>query len=165
LEKLKALSTGTKLVLVAGPLLFLSLFFDWQTAHIDYGPAGVAKIPEDGWDVWGLLIGALTIATITLVVLRRLTEVEMAGDVPWDGIVLGLAATTFAVAVFKNLTDAYSTWASYGFVGLAGVVAVGAYLDWARERRAGKSPLLRRKEPGGQSKSLTSSTRSSPGPS
>ena len=31
MERMKALSRGTKLVLVAGPLLFISLFFNWQT--------------------------------------------------------------------------------------------------------------------------------------
>jgi len=146
LEKLKALTTGSKLVLVAGPLLFLSLFFNWQTAHVDYGPAGVAKIPEDGWDVWGLLIGVLTIVTVTLVVLRRLTEVELSDDAPWDGITLGLAGATFALAVLKNLTDAYSTYPSYGFVALAGVMAAGTYLEWARHRRESSSALSPRRK-------------------
>ena len=144
-EKIKALSRGSKLVLVAGPILFVSLFFDWQTLHVDYGPAGVAEVPQDGWDAWGLLIGLLTIATVTLVVLRRLTEVEMSENVPWDRLTLGLAAAGFAIAMLKNLTDDYSTWASYGFVALAGVMALGTYLDWARERRASRSPLRRRK--------------------
>ena len=59
MEKFKALSRGTQLVLVAGPLLFLSLFFTWQTLAVDYGPAGIAEPPQDGWDAWGLLIGML----------------------------------------------------------------------------------------------------------
>jgi hypothetical protein len=144
-EKIKALSRGSKLVLVAGPIVFVSLFLDWQTLHVDYGPAGVAEVPQDGWDAWGLLVGVLTMATVTLVVLRRLTEVEMSDKVPWDGLTLGLAAAAFVLAVLKSVTDDYSTWASYGFVALAGLTALGAYLDWARERRESRSPLLRRK--------------------
>lgn len=144
-EKIKALPRGSKLALVAGPALFLSLFFTWQDVHVDYGPAGVAVVPLDGWDFWGLLVGALTLATVTLLVLRRLTEVEMSESVPWDSLTLGLAAAAFAFAAVKNLTDDYSTWASYAFVALAAVMALGAYLDWAGERRESRNPLLRRK--------------------
>ena len=145
MEKLKALSRGTKIVLVAGPLLFLSMFFNWQTLRIDYGPSGVAKVPQDGWDAWGLLLALLVLATVTLVVLRRLTEVELSEDVPWDGVILGLGCAVFGIAVLKNLTDDYSTRASYGFVALACAVAVGAYMDWAEERGVSRNPLLRRK--------------------
>ena len=74
----------------AGPLLVLSLFFTWQNVKVDYGPAGVADLPQDGWDAWGLLIAVLALTAVTLVVLRRLTEVEMSEDVPWESIVLAL---------------------------------------------------------------------------
>jgi len=145
MERFKALSRGTKLILAAGPVLFFSLFFNWQTLRIDYGPAGIAPQPQDGWDVWGLLIALLVIATVTLVVLHRMTEVEMSEDVPWETVTFGLGSTTFALAVLKNLTDAGSTWASYGFVALAGVVAAGAYLNWA-ETRTTRNPLLGRRK-------------------
>ena len=52
----KALSRGSQIVLVAGPLLFGSLFFTWQNLEVDYGRAGVATISLDGWDAWGLLL-------------------------------------------------------------------------------------------------------------
>lgn len=145
MESIKALSRGTKLVLVAGPVLFFSLFFDWQTLKIDYGPAGIADQPQDGWDAWGLLIALLAIATVTLVVLVYLTEVEMSDDVPWETVVLGLGGATFALAVVKNLTDANSTWSSYGFVALAGALAAGAYLDWAYTHTT-RNPLLGRRK-------------------
>jgi hypothetical protein len=144
MERFKALSTGTKLILAAGPLLFVSLFMNWQDLRVDYGRAGIAILPQDGWDAWGLLIALLVAATVTLVVISRMTEVEMAEDVPWEKVMLGLGAATFAVAILKNLTDADSTWASYGFVALAGVVALGTYLNWA-ETRTTRNPLLGRK--------------------
>ena len=145
MERIKALSRGTKLVLAAGPVLFLSLFFNWQTLQIDYGPAGVASQPQDGWDAWGLLIALLVIATVTIVVLVRLSEVEMSEDVPWESVALGLGGATFALAVLKSLTDANSTWASYGFVALAGALAVGTYLNWA-DTRTTRNPLLGRRK-------------------
>jgi len=145
MERIKALSRGTKLVLVAGPVLFMSLFFNWQMLQVDYGPAGIAELPHDGWDVWGLLMALLVIATVTLVVLRHLTEVEMSEDVNWEAVMLGLGGTTFALAVLKNLTDANSTWASYAFVAFAAVLAAGTYLNWA-ETRTSKNPLLSRRK-------------------
>ena len=141
MAKFKALSRGTQLVLVAGPLLFLSLFFTWQNIAVDYGRAGVAKVALDGWDAWGLLLALLVIATIVLVVLRTLSNVEMSEDVPWSTICFGLGVAVLVVALAKNLTDAGSSWASYGFVALAGVVAAGTYLDWAAERRPSRAPL------------------------
>jgi hypothetical protein len=148
MAKFKALSRGTQLVLVGGPLLFLSLFFTWQNVAVDYGRAGarvVAKMSLDGWDAWGLLLALLVIGTVVLVVLRTLTEVEMSEDVPWLTICFGLGVMVFAVALLKNLTDAGSSWASYAFVALAGVVAAGTYLDWAAERRPARAPLGRKR--------------------
>ena len=147
MERFKPLSRGTKLVLVAGPVLFFSLFFNWQTLRIDYGQAGIATQPQDGWDAWGLLIAMLVIATVTLVVLVDMTEVDMSDDVPWEKVMLGLGVAVLALAVLKNLTDANSTWASYAFVAVAGVLAVGTYMNWA-ETRTTTTPLLGRKRRG-----------------
>jgi hypothetical protein len=147
MAKFKAFSRGTQVVLVAGPLLFLSLFFTWQNLQVDYGPAGVATTALDGFDAWGLLVALLVLSAVTIVALRNLTDVEMSDDVPWDKITLALGCATAAVAVVKNLTDADSSWASYGFVGLAIVFAVGTYLDWAAAKRSSR-PLLAQKRRG-----------------
>ena len=144
MAKFKALARGTQLVLVAGPLLLISLFFTWQNVAVDYGRAGIAKEPLDGWDAWGLLIALLTIATVTIVVLDEFSDVEMSENVPWATVTFVLGVAAFGAAVLKNLTDAGSTWESYAFVGLAGAVAAGTYLDWAAFRKA-KRPLLARK--------------------
>ena len=143
--RIKTLSRGTKLVLAAGPVFFLSLFFNWQVLKIDYGRAGIADQPQDGWDAWGLLIALLVVATVTLVVLVRMTEVEMSEDLPWDNVTFGLGLATFALAIVKSLTDANSTWASYGFVAIAGVLALGTYLNWAEQRTGRRVPLGRKR--------------------
>jgi hypothetical protein len=145
--KFKALSRGTQTVLVAGPLLFLSLFFTWQNVEVDYGRAGVATMPLDGFDAWGLLLALLVLSTLTLVVLLNLTEVEMSTEIPWTTVTFGLGSATFLVVVLKSLTDAASSWASYAFVALACAVAVGTYLDWAAARREHK-PILAQKRRG-----------------
>jgi hypothetical protein len=145
--KFRALPRGTQLVLVAGPLLLLSLFFTWQNAPVDYGRSGVATVPLDGWDAWGLLLALLVLTTVAIVALRHLTGVEFSPDIPWSRLTLGLGSTAFAVAVLKSLTDVGSTWESYAFVVLAGAVAVGCYLEWASSRRA-ESPLVARRRRG-----------------
>lgn len=144
----KALSRGTQLVLVSGPLLLSSLFFTWQHVEVDYGQAGVATIALDGFDAWGLLLAVVTIALVTIVALRALTDVEMSDDVPWGSITLGLGLTAFAVALLKNLTDAGSTWASYGFVALAALVALGTFFEWSGARGVRQHPELARKRRG-----------------
>jgi hypothetical protein len=147
MAKLKALSRGSKIVLVAGPLLLFSLFFTWQNVEVDYGPAGVAKLPLDGFDAWGMLLALLVLSAVSLIVLLNLTGVEMSSDIPWTTIIFALGAGTFLVAVLKSLTDAGSSWTSYGFVALAGAVAAGSYLDWAAARKE-HQPLLAPKRRG-----------------
>jgi hypothetical protein len=147
MAKFMALSRGTKVVLVAGPLLFASLFFTWQNVEVDYGPAGVATLPLDGFDAWGLLLALLVLSTLTIVVLRNLTTVDMSEDIAWEKITLGLGLATATVAVVKSLTDAGSSWTSYGYVALAVAVAAGTYLEWAAARRS-HQPLLAQKRRG-----------------
>ena len=146
MERFKALSTGPKLVLVAAPLLFASLFFTWQKLEIDFGRAGKGEALLDGWDAWGLLLFLLVAAVVTLTVLLYLTEVEMSPDVPWERIVLGLGAAILAVVLVKNLRDADSTYVSYAFVLLAAVVFLGTYETWAESvRRPGLLERFRRR--------------------
>jgi hypothetical protein len=144
---LKALSRGSQIVLVAGPLLFFSLFSTWQYIDVDYGRAGMAQLSLDGWDAWGLLIALFVLTIVVLVALRNFTDDELSDDIPWVAITFGLGAALLAVAFVKSATDAGSSWLSYGFVGLAGAVTVGTYLDWADTRKR-EHPALARKRRG-----------------
>ncbi len=146
MAKFMALSRGTRIVLVAGPLLFFSLFLTWQNVEVDYGRAGVAPLALDGWDVWGLLLALLDILIVTVVVIG-LTEEEPSGDTSRSTLTFALGVAVLAVAVVKNLTDAGSSWTSYGFVALAAAVAIGTYLDWAAGRKDRK-PILAQKRRG-----------------
>ena len=40
MDRIKGLSTGSKIVLGCGMLLFFSLFFTWQNLQVDFGPRG-----------------------------------------------------------------------------------------------------------------------------
>lgn len=141
MERVKSLSRGPKLVLVAGPLLFVSLFLTWQKVEVDFGPAGRAEYHLDGWDVWGLQIALLVIAVVSLVVVVHLTDVVMPEDIPWNPVMFALGNAAFLLTVVKNVTDAGSTWASYVFLLFAALVAVGSYLNWS-ESRAPEPPAV-----------------------
>jgi hypothetical protein len=142
MQRFKALSPGPKLVLVAAPLLFFSLFFTWQKLEVDFGPAGSAVRLLDGWDAWGLLIGLGALALATLAVLLHLTDVEMSEDVPWERIMLAGGLGLLALTLLKVLTDADSAWAGYVGVVLAAALALGTYESWAEW--AGRHSLLAR---------------------
>jgi uncharacterized membrane protein YobD (UPF0266 family) len=141
MDWIKELSTGSKLVLASGGLLFCNLFFTWQKIEIDFGTAGTAEMSLDGWDFWGLLIGLLTLALISLTVLVHVSNVELPSEVPWDHLALGVGLVVFLLTLVKNLTDAGSTLPSYVGVVLAAFVVVGAYLSWARAASRQPSPL------------------------
>lgn len=142
----RALSRGSQIVLVAGPLLLFSLFLTWQHLEVDYGRAGVSTITLDGWDAWGLLLSLLVASTVTIVALESLTD-ELSSDISWPTIAFALGGTVLAVAVVKSLTDAGSSWESYGFVALAGGVAFGTFLDWTASRSE-PGPVLTQKRRG-----------------
>ena len=165
MAKFKSLSRGTQIVLVAAPLLFFSLFLTWQNIAVNYGRAGVARLPLDGWDAWGLLLGLLVLSTLTLVVLTNLTEVEMSSDVPWAKVTLGLGARHVRrrrpqephrrrlVLVELRVRGARGC----GRSGDVPRLGCRAQRSWAAARRA--------EAPRDQINRLTSSARSSPGPS
>jgi hypothetical protein len=138
MERIKALSTGTKLGLVAGVALFLNLSLTWQRVEVDFGPAGRAERLLDGWDAWGLLIGVAALALAVLTVLVHLTDVELRPEIRWERVTLSLAALVFLMTLVKNLTDAGSTLASYVGLGLAALVLIGAFLD-VRQMRSERS--------------------------
>jgi hypothetical protein len=114
---------------IASVLLLIISFFNWQEVDFDLGPLGSGSAGVSMWDdIGGILIGILTIVLIARIVARM-----SAVDVP---IPLSFATTSFVLgvliavlAILKNLTDNYSTWASYVGVVLAILVAVGAWLE------------------------------------
>jgi hypothetical protein len=143
MERIKALSAGQTLVLVASPLLFVSLFFTWQKLEVDFGAAGQAEALLDGWDGWGLLIGLLALGLTVFAVVAFLTDVELSETVPWDRLLLAGGVAVLALTLVKNLLDADSAWASYAGVLLAALVALGAYETWAEAASERRSLLAR----------------------
>ena len=129
MERLKALGRGTQLMFIASVLLIIDSFFHWQEVDFDLGAQGSGSAGVSAWDNFlGIVMGLLTIVLIARIAARL-----AAVDVP---IPLSFATTSFVLgvliavfAVLKNLTDDYSTFWSYVGVGLAVIIAVGAWME------------------------------------
>jgi hypothetical protein len=129
MERFNALGRGTQIMLVSSVLLLIISFFNWQEVEFDLGPLGEGSAGVSAWDdIGGILIGILTIVLIARIV-AQLAAVNIPVPVSYAMTTGVLAFLIFAIALIKNLTDDYSTWASYVGVVLAFLVAVGAWLE------------------------------------
>ncbi|HXV58992.1 MAG TPA: hypothetical protein VD704_14100 [Gaiellaceae bacterium] len=125
MERLSALGRGAQLMLLGGVLLVLDSFFAWQEVEL----LDIAVASANAWHgFWGWAMGLLALALVAWLVLRLL-QVEL--TLPVSDALLGaaLGGLVFLSALLKNLTDDYSTFWSYLGVGLAALVAVGAWLE------------------------------------
>jgi hypothetical protein len=129
MERFNALGRGTQIMLVSSVLLLIISFFNWQEVEFDLGPLGEGSAGVSAWDdLGGILMGILTIVLLARIV-ARLAAVEVPIPVSYAMTSGVLAFLIFAIALVKNLTDDYSTWASYVGVVLAFLIAVGAWLE------------------------------------
>jgi hypothetical protein len=126
---LRTLSTGTKILLVAGILLLIDTFLAWQEVSVEVSGVEIASASQNAWNgFWGVVMGIALIALLVWVALQ-LFEVDLPDlNIPETTVTAGLAGIVFVFALLKNLIDDYSTWASYVGVVLAAGVAVGAWL-------------------------------------
>src|SRR6476619_2301877 len=129
MDRLKALGRGTQLMFIASVLLLIISFFNWQEVDFDLGALGSGSAGVSAWDdIGGIIMGILTIVLIARIVARMAAvDVPIPVSFAMTSVVLGVLI--FIIALLKNLTDNYSTWASYVGVVLALLVAVGAWLE------------------------------------
>jgi hypothetical protein len=114
---------------IASVLLLIVSFFNWQEVNFDLGALGEGSAGVSAWDNFlGIVMGILTIVLIARVVARMAAvDVPIPVSFAMTSVVLGFLIAVCAVA--KNLTDDYSTFWSYLGVGLAILIAVGAWLE------------------------------------
>jgi hypothetical protein len=129
MERFNALGRGAQIMLVSSVLLLIISFFNWQEVEFDLGPLGEGSAGVSAWDdLGGILMGILTIVLIARIV-ANLAAVNLPIPVSFAMTSAVLAFLIFALALIKNLTDDYSTWASYVGVVLAALIAVGAWME------------------------------------
>jgi hypothetical protein len=129
MERFTALGRGTQIMLVSSVLLLIISFFNWQEVDFDLGALGSGSAGVSAWDdLGGILMGILTIVLLARIV-AQLAAVEIPIPVSYAMTSGVLAFLIFVLALLKNLTDDYSTWASYVGVVLAFLIAAGAWME------------------------------------
>jgi hypothetical protein len=116
-----SLSRSSQLLLGAGTLLFVFLFFDWQERG-GYG--------RSGWHGWGVAVGLFTIA---LVVWELAQVVNTSVDLPFRTTLLTvvLAGCVLLFTVIKFFVDnEFRHWPAWVGLILAILIAVGGWLRW-----------------------------------
>jgi hypothetical protein len=142
MDRFNALGRGAQIMLVAGVLLLIDTFFDWQA--VDDFP-GVSA-----WNNFlGIVMGLLTIGLIVWLAVR-VAGVDF--RLPISNAMMGalLGGLILVFAVLKNLTDDFSTFWAYLGVVLAAAIAFGA---WLEVQAAGGMDTLRSEIPSGSSTS------------
>ena len=125
---LKALSTGTKLIAVAGLLLLIDTFLAWQKVSVEVSGVEVASASQNAWHgFWGVVMGLALIALLVWVGLQ-IANVDLNVSLPEATVTAVLAGIVFVFALLKNLIDDYSAWPSYVGIVLAALVAAGAWM-------------------------------------
>jgi hypothetical protein len=145
MERFNALGRGAQIMLVAGVLLFISLFLPWQDFDLN-GLAGALGVDTtlNAWNgFWGWMLGLLTIVLLAWLVVRLMSvNIPLPVSTAMTAALLGVLIVFFAV--IKNLADDESTIWSYIGVALAIAVAVGA---WMTVQEAGGMETLRSEIP------------------
>jgi hypothetical protein len=126
MDRFNALGRGLQIMLVAGVLLFIATFLDWQSVDL---PEPLGSVGVSAWDdIGGILLALLTLVLVAWIG-ARIAGVDIPLPVSSAVIGAGLAALILILAVAKNLQDDYSSiWAWVGMI-LAIVIAVGAWLE------------------------------------
>jgi hypothetical protein len=129
MDRFNALGRGAQIMLVSSVLLLIISFFNWQEVEFDLGPLGEGSAGVSAWDdIGGILMGILTVVLIARIV-ANLAAVDLPIPVSFAMTTGVLAFLIALLAIIKNLTDDYSTWASYVGVVLAILIAVGAWME------------------------------------
>jgi hypothetical protein len=157
MDRFNALGRGAQVMLVAGVLLFISLFLPWQ--DFDVGDIGQFS----GWRGVGVVLGLLTIALLAWLVVRLLGIVLPLpiSSAMTSAILGGLVLVFGVIKLLTILGDEATIWAWIGTI-LAIVVGVGA---WLEVQAAGGIDTLRSEIPTTSSTSTTTPpTTSTPTP-
>jgi hypothetical protein len=126
MDQLKAMSRSSQLLLGAGLLLFIFLFFDWQQAC-----AGPFCVGRTGWHGWGVLVGILVIALLAWEAIQILAvKVEL--PIKPAMLSAGLAAAVLLFTLIKFLVDDTARhWPAWIGLILAIVIGFGGFLRWS----------------------------------
>jgi hypothetical protein len=125
MDRFNALGRGMQIMLVAGVLLIIDTFFNWQEVEVE----GVGDFGVSAWDdIGGIVMALLTILLVAWLG-ARVAGVDIPLPVSATLIAAAFGVVIFLLALIKNLEDDYSSiWAWIGLI-LAAAILVGAFLQ------------------------------------
>ena len=156
MERFNALGRGAQLMLIGGVLLFIDMFFAWQS--VDLGPLG--DYTRKGWyGAAGVILGILTIILLAWLIVRLASvNIPLPVSSAMSAAVIGVLILIFAIIkLLSILGDAQTFWAWLG-VAFAVVIVVGAFM--AVQEAGGVDTL--RTEATGLGSSMSTSTAAAP---
>jgi hypothetical protein len=159
-DKFNALSLGKKLVLIAGVLLLIDTFLNWQQVDTVFGSAG-----QSAWHgFWGVLLGLMTVALVAWVALRGFGSVQLPEGLPEGLVSLVLGALILLFSVIKVISDSYVHWPAYLGIILAAVVTYGAWLVFQESGESFPSMSSTSASSGGAAAASTAPAAPTPSP-
>ena len=137
------LSTGSKILLVTGLLLFIDLFLPWQRVCVDFGGFGGGCASANGFSGLGILVALLVIALLVWEgLLIAGVNVNMGTTSPaLISAVLAGATALFTIILFLTRLSEVSYGAFIGLI-LALVLAYGAYIRYNESKVTTPPPAV-----------------------
>jgi hypothetical protein len=142
-EQFQKLGLGEKIILIAGPLLFIDSFLPWY--DVDLGPFG--SISRSAWQspgaIWSMLavfIGIVMAGLVGAVKLGNVKLPELPDPVTWGRLHLGLGVAAVLFVLIKLFSE--SSFLGFGFyIGIIVVIALaaGGFLTFQEEQKSGGS--------------------------
>jgi hypothetical protein len=140
---MRRVSTGSKILLITGLLLFIDLFLPWQRVCIDFGGFGGGCASVSGFSGLGILVAILLIGLLVWEgMLIAGVNVNMGTTSPAmiSAIIAG-AAALFTIILFLTRLQAIGFGAWIGLI-LALVLAYGAYVRFNESKVTTPPPAI-----------------------
>lgn len=151
-EQFQKMGLGEKIILIAGPLLFIDSFLKWYSVEFCFGDI-CASASANGWEapgaIWSILavlLGLVAAGTVAAVRFANVKLPELPQGVTWGRLLLGLGVAAAVFVLIKLLN--HSGDLSFGFfigIILVGALVAGGFLTYQEEQQgggAGASPSM-----------------------
>jgi hypothetical protein len=137
------MSTGSKVLLITGLLLFIDLFLPWQRVCFDFGGFGGGCASVSGFSGLGILVAILLIALLVWEgLLVAGVNINMGTTSPaMISAILAGATALFTIILFITRLSAVSFGAFIGLI-LALVLAYGAYVRFNESKVTTPPPAI-----------------------
>jgi hypothetical protein len=140
---MRRVSTGSKILLVTGLLLFIDLFLPWQRVCVDFGGFGGGCASANAFSGLGILVALLVIALLVWEgLLIAGVNINMGTTSPaLISAVLAGATALFTIILFLTRLSEVSYGAFIGLI-LALVLAYGAYVRFNESKVTTPPPAV-----------------------